>query len=152
VVKMDGRDYFEVRRKGAGAIAHVRAGAGPCLVHALVTRPYSHSLSDDQKKYRVPEELEDEREHDPIIVLETQLIAAGMLTTEAPDKLRTAAREQVRAAADDALAARRPAPESVLDHVTGPLPVTLDPGEPVPLDDAQPVTFGEAIRLTLHEQ
>ena len=34
VVKMDGRDYFEVRRKGANAIAHVRAGAGPCLVHA----------------------------------------------------------------------------------------------------------------------
>src|SRR4029450_13771758 len=26
VVKMDGRDYFEVRRKGADAIAHVRAG------------------------------------------------------------------------------------------------------------------------------
>ena len=29
VVKMDGRDYFEVRRKGANAIAHVRAGRGP---------------------------------------------------------------------------------------------------------------------------
>ena len=28
IVKMDGRDYFEVRRKGADAIAHVRAGAG----------------------------------------------------------------------------------------------------------------------------
>ena len=39
IVKMDGRDYFDVRRKGADAIAHVRAGAGPCLIHALVTRP-----------------------------------------------------------------------------------------------------------------
>ena len=65
VVKMDGRDYFEVRRKGADAIAHVRAGAGPCLVHALVTRPYSHSLSDDQKKYRGAEELADERDARP---------------------------------------------------------------------------------------
>ncbi len=69
VVTMDGRDYFEVRRKGADAIARVRAGAGPCLIHALVTRPYSHSLSDDQKKYRTKEELTDEAEHDPIIVL-----------------------------------------------------------------------------------
>src|SRR4051812_13634974 len=62
VWKMDGRDYFDVRRKGADAIAQVRAGAGPALLHALVTRPYSHSLSDDQKKYRVAEELADEAE------------------------------------------------------------------------------------------
>ncbi|MDQ1520467.1 MAG: 2-oxoisovalerate dehydrogenase component, partial [Actinomycetota bacterium] len=60
VTKMDGRDYFEVRRKGADAIARVRAGAGPALLHAQVTRPYSHSLSDDQKKYRLAEELQDE--------------------------------------------------------------------------------------------
>src|SRR5215831_9960280 len=98
VVKMDGRDYFEVRRKGANAIAHVRAGAGPCLVHALVTRPYSHSLSDDQKKYRMPAELEDEKEHDPILVLQHQLIALEVLTPEHADAMRTEAREQVRAA------------------------------------------------------
>src|SRR3954464_1799918 len=104
VVKMDGRDYFEVRRKGANAIAHVRAGAGPCLIHALVTRPYSHSLSDDQKKYRVPSELEDEREHDPIAVLEQQLIDAGALTAETADALRDEATATVRAAAEAALA------------------------------------------------
>src|SRR5205823_9511020 len=95
VVKMDGRDYFEVRRKGANAIAHVRAGAGPCLVHALVTRPYSHSLSDDQKKYRIAEELADEREHDPIPVLEQQLIAAGALTPDRAEQMRVDAREVV---------------------------------------------------------
>ncbi|HYL52192.1 MAG TPA: dehydrogenase E1 component subunit alpha/beta [Acidimicrobiia bacterium] len=156
VVKMDGRDYFEVRRKGANAIAHVRAGAGPSLVHALVTRPYSHSLSDDQKKYRIAEELRDEKEHDPIKVLEQQLIAAGMLTPETAEQLRAEARETVRAAADAALAAPRPAPETVMMHVTGPMPVTADPGEPeagaAPSEGTDPVTFGEAIRLTLHEQ
>src|SRR5882757_8136304 len=97
VVKMDGRDYFEVRRKGADAIAHVRAGAGPCLVHALVTRPYSHSLSDDQKKYRVPEELDDEREHDPITTLEQRLVAAGALTPEIAERMRAEAKDTVRA-------------------------------------------------------
>jgi 2-oxoisovalerate dehydrogenase E1 component len=152
VVKMDGRDYFEVRKKGANAIAHVRAGAGPCLIHALVTRPYSHSLSDDQKKYRAPEELEDEREHDPILVLEQQLVAAGALHEGDADRLRSEAKETVRAAADAALAARRPAPESVLQHVVGALPVTSDPGEPELVEGVDVVTFGEAIRLTLHEQ
>jgi len=151
VVKMDGRDYFEVRRKGANAVAHVRAGAGPTLIHALVTRPYSHSLSDDQKKYRAAGELEDEREHDPITVLEQQLIAMGALTAEAAAAMRDEARETVRAAAEDALALPKPAPQSATEHVTGPRPIAVDPGEP----DAtvgDPVTFGEAIRLTLHEQ
>jgi 2-oxoisovalerate dehydrogenase E1 component len=152
VVKMDGRDYFEVRRKGADAIARVRAGAGPCLIHAMVTRPYSHSLSDDQKKYRVPGELQDEAEHDPIVVLTRQLVDAGALTQEAADALRDEAKETVRAAADAALAAPRPDPRTATRQVLGPMPVTDDPGEPATLPDAEVVTFGEAIRLTLHEQ
>jgi 2-oxoisovalerate dehydrogenase E1 component len=152
VVKMDGRDYFEVRRKGADAIARVRAGAGPCLIHAMVTRPYSHSLSDDQKKYRVPGELQDEAEHDPIVVLTRQLIDAGALTQEAADAIREDAKETVRQAAEAALAAPRPDPRRVTEHVFGPMPVTEEPGEPETPADAEVVTFGEAIRLTLHEQ
>jgi 2-oxoisovalerate dehydrogenase E1 component len=152
VVKMDGRDYFEVRRKGANAIAHVRAGAGPCLIHALVTRPYSHSLSDDQKKYRIPEELQDEKEHDPVTLLEHQLIELGAITAEQAEQFRTEARETVRVAADEALASRRPAPESAIEEVVGrPLVVAMQP-DPEPGENAEPVTFGEAIRLTLHDQ
>src|SRR5206468_908962 len=112
VVKMDGRDYFEVRKKGANAIAHVRAGAGPCLVHALVTRPYSHSLSDDQKKYRVPDELLDEKEHDPITALQERLIELGALTAEAADALRD---ERIRVFGEDVADAD---PE-VIDEVAG---------------------------------
>ena len=151
VVKMDGRDYFEVRRKGANAVAHVRAGAGPTLIHALVTRPYSHSLSDDQKKYRAAGELEDEREHDPITALEQHLIAMGALTVEAAATMRDEARETVRAAAKEALALPKPAPQSATEHVTGPRPVAVDPGEPE-ATAGDPVALGEAIRLTLHEQ
>jgi 2-oxoisovalerate dehydrogenase E1 component len=152
IVKMDGRDYFEVRRKGADAIAHVRAGAGPCLVHALVTRPYSHSLSDDQRRYRGAEELADEAAHDPIEVLERQLVAAGALTPEQIEVMRARASETVRVAADAALHAPRPVPARVLDNIVAPPTVTQLPGEPETDAGAAPVTFGEAIRLTLHEQ
>jgi len=126
VVKMDGRDYFEVRRKGSIAVAHVRAGAGPCLIHAQVTRPYSHSLSDDQKKYRITEELDDERDHDPITVLEQQLLSSGILTAETAERMRVEAKETVRAAAEAALELERPTPESVLDHVVGTMPVVVE--------------------------
>jgi 2-oxoisovalerate dehydrogenase E1 component len=152
IVKMDGRDYFDVRRKGADAIAHVRAGAGPCLIHALVTRPYSHSLSDDQKKYRGADELADEAAHDPIVALEHELVARGALTTADIEAMHAAAHERVRVAADAALAAAKPAPATALDHVVALPTIITVPDEPQPAADAPLVTFGEAIRLTLHEQ
>ncbi|MDQ1466294.1 MAG: 2-oxoisovalerate dehydrogenase component [Actinomycetota bacterium] len=153
IVKMDGRDYFEVRSKGADAIAHARAGIGPVLVHATVTRPYAHSLSDDQKKYRGPDELRDETEHDPISLMERALVAAGVVDSAGLDALKEEAKAEVRAAAETALAAPRPDPITVVDHVIGPPAVTEEPADPAAQTDAgEPVAFGEAIRLTLHEE
>jgi 2-oxoisovalerate dehydrogenase E1 component len=150
IVRMDGRDYFEVRNKGADAIAHARAGIGPVLIHATVTRPYAHSLSDDQKKYRGPDELLDETEHDPITLMERALVAAGVIDSAGIDAMREEARDEVRVAAEAALAAPRPDPVTVLDHVLGPPPVVDEPPEPD--SQGEPVAFGEAIRLTLHEE
>jgi 2-oxoisovalerate dehydrogenase E1 component len=150
IVKMDGRDYFEVRSKGADAVAHARAGIGPVLVHATVTRPYAHSLSDDQKKYRGPDELRDETEHDPIVLMEHALLAAGVIDSAGIDALKEETRGEVRAAAEVALAAPRPDPRTVTDHVFGTPPVVDEPPEPTGV--GEPVAFGEAIRLTLHEE
>ena len=48
---------------------------------------------------------------------------------------------------------RKPdAGDRALDHVVAPPTITTVPGEPETEPDAAPVTFGEAIRLTLHEQ
>ena len=48
------------------AAEYCRARKGPALVHALVTRPYSHSLSDDEKLYKLPALREEEAQRDPI--------------------------------------------------------------------------------------
>ena len=64
---LDGRDYFEVRARAADIVAEVRAGVGPALIHATVTRPYSHSSPDTQSKYRSAEELAEEAAHDPLV-------------------------------------------------------------------------------------
>jgi 2-oxoisovalerate dehydrogenase E1 component len=148
ITKLDGRDYFASRHFGARAIARVRAGEGPGLIHAKVTRPYSHSAADTQTKYRSPEELADEAGHDPILLLERELVEAGVLTPEDVERMRAEAFDTVAAAAKEALAAPRPDPATVLEHVVD-LPEIPDPG-PAP-DDGEVVAFGEAIRRTLHE-
>ncbi len=60
VHRIDGRDYFDVRAKAPAIVAAIRQGMGPALVHATVTRPYSHSSADTQSKYRPQTELDDE--------------------------------------------------------------------------------------------
>jgi 2-oxoisovalerate dehydrogenase E1 component len=150
VARVDGCDYFAVRKRGAEAIQRVRAGEGPGLIHATVTRPYSHSLSDDQKKYRPSAELVAEEEHDPISALEEELVACGALTAARAAEIREEATALVAEAAATALEARRPDPATVRDHLFGPPPVTELP--PEPHGSGEVVTFGEAIRLTLHEE
>jgi len=148
ITKLDGRDYFAVRHFGARAVARVRAGEGPGLIHARVTRPYSHSAADTQSKYRPKEELAEEAEHDPILLFEHELVQGGVLTPEDCDRIRAEAKDIVTAAAKEALAGARPDPKTVLDHVFVRPPIP-PPGPPS--TDGDVVAFGEAIRRTLHE-
>ncbi|MGH9228729.1 MAG: alpha-ketoacid dehydrogenase subunit alpha/beta [Acidimicrobiales bacterium] len=148
VRSVDGTDYFAVRRAARKVVSQVRAGVGPALIHARVTRPYSHSAADTQSKYRVPQEIEWELEHDPIDNFERKLIEGGLLSADEARGIRDEARRIVAAAAKAALAAPRPDVKSVLDHVVA-LPEIPDPGDPP--TDGEPVPLGEAIRRALHD-
>jgi 2-oxoisovalerate dehydrogenase E1 component len=148
---IDGTDYFEVRRAAKEVVSHVRAGVGPALIHATVTRPYSHSAADTQSKYRLPRELEWEARNDPIERLEAALVAGGVLTADEAAEIRDEARRTVAEAAKAALARARPDASTVLDHVVA-LPDIPDPGEAATGPDGEDVVaLGEAIRRTLHE-
>jgi len=152
VTAMNGWDYASCRTEGARAIARVRPGEGPGLIHAQVTRPYSHSSADSQTKYRDAGELADERAHDPIDTMEGELLGAGVLSKDDAAALRAEARDLAAAAAEEALGAPRPDPTTVTDHVVA-LPSLPEP-EPDPAPEAgseEPVVMAEAIRLTLHE-
>jgi 2-oxoisovalerate dehydrogenase E1 component len=148
---VDGRDYFEVRALARRAVAQARAGVGPVLIHARVTRPYSHSSADTQSKYRPPEELDDERAHDPITALEHRLVAEGVLSSDDLSTIREDARRHVADAARRALAAARPDPASVTRHVVD-LPVVGPEAEEADDGTGERVALGEAIRRTLVEQ
>src|SRR2546422_8501862 len=62
------------------AAEYVRQRKGPALVHAHVTRPYSHSLSDDEIVYKPPQEREEEAKRDCVVTFPKRLIAEGVAT------------------------------------------------------------------------
>ena len=117
VTKMDGWDYASCRTKGARAIARVRAGEGPGLIHARVTRPYSHSSADSQSKYRDAGRARRRGGPRPHRHLRAR---PGRRRRPRRGRGRRHARARharsVAAAADEALAAPRPDPATVTDH------------------------------------
>ena len=157
VHRMDGRDYFEVRKQAPGIVAAVRQGMGPALVHATVNRPYSHSSADTQSKYRPKSELDDEVWTDPIAALERAILEGQILSPDEMAEMREEARRLVAEAAKEALLAERPDPATVRSHLLE-LP-EVSPEESS--DDAAAgragnsegpvVALGESIRLALHE-
>ena len=151
VTKMNGWDYAACRTKGARAVARVRAGEGPGLIHAKVTRPYSHSSADSQAKYRDAGELAAEAAHDPIDTLRRALVSAGVIDVEQAEAIEAEAREEAARAAEEALGAPRPDPASVTDHVLRITTRSTKAPAPPPAGTGEPVVMAEAIRLALHE-
>jgi 2-oxoisovalerate dehydrogenase E1 component alpha subunit len=81
-VVVDGADVLACYAAARDAVARARAGDGPSLIEAKVTRLTAHSSDDQQTKYRSEEELTSEKERDPVPVFRAQLRDAGVLTEE----------------------------------------------------------------------
>ena len=102
------------------ASEYVRQRKGPALVHAHVTRPYSHSLSDDEVLYKPPKEREEEARHDCLTLFPKRLIADGVATEAEIEVIKGQVDEEVGVAADMALASPQPEPETALLYVYSP--------------------------------
>jgi 2-oxoisovalerate dehydrogenase E1 component len=153
VQSIDGTDFFASYRAMADAVAYARARKGPSLVHAKVIRPYSHSLSDDEKLYKTAEERVSEAKRDPIVRLAAFLKTEG-LATEA--ELETIAREvdtEVNAAAEEAKKADKPSPDSATLFVYSPdVDPSSDSFDTPPTTGGKPDTMVAAINRTLKDE
>jgi 2-oxoisovalerate dehydrogenase E1 component len=119
-MEFDGCDPIESYRNLKAAADHIRAGKGPVLTHAHVIRPYSHSLSDDERNYRTDEERDAETHRDPITTFAAFLVREGILTEEGVTELRASVERDVTDAVDAALALPTPHPDTALDFVYSP--------------------------------
>ena len=115
--EVDGTDAIASYEAMVEAVAYCRAGLGPALVHGHVVRPYSHSLSDDERAYRSAEEIDADALRDPISRMQMWLLREGVLDEKGINELEREVDEEVQRAADRAVAAAVPQPETILKHV-----------------------------------
>jgi 2-oxoisovalerate dehydrogenase E1 component len=153
VAECDGTDPFESYAACKDAAQYCRERRGPALIHAHVTRPYSHSLSDDEKLYKSPDEREEEARRDPISKLALLLVREGILDQKQIESLEAEIDEQVRDAADQALAAEAPSIDSIRMNVYS---RNIDPTsanlEAQPNFHGAPKTMVEMVAATLSDE
>ncbi|HEX3738999.1 MAG TPA: thiamine pyrophosphate-dependent enzyme, partial [Terriglobales bacterium] len=137
--EIDGTDPVVSFGAMSRAVAHCRAGVGPSFIHAHVIRPYSHSLSDDEKLYRPDIERERDAARDPISRMQLFLIRDGILDEKGINKLEKEVDDGLQAAVDRVLAAALPQPETIKQFLYSP---DIDPTSSV--FDTQVSTGGDA--------
>jgi 2-oxoisovalerate dehydrogenase E1 component alpha subunit len=116
-VVVDGADVLACYAAARVAVDRARAGEGPTLIEAKVTRLTAHSSDDQQTKYRSEEELAAEKGRDPLPKFRAQLADAGILTDEAEARIAA----DIKAAVDDATEYAEsqpdPDPSTAMKHV-----------------------------------
>ncbi len=117
IQECDGNDVVDLYRTAGELVAHCREGKGPALLHAHCTRPYSHSMSDDERMYRPAAEIEAQKEKDCLNRIRQLLLDEGMAGEEELDRIAEEARNEVAEAADEALARPQPEPDTALRNL-----------------------------------
>ncbi len=120
IQRCDGTDPVESLETMRRAVEHCRQRKGAAFVHAKVIRPYSHSLSDDEKLYRPDEERTTDAERDPIKRFGALLVEEGFVTQDELQQIKDEIDAQITEAADKALASPQPAPETATHFVYSP--------------------------------
>jgi 2-oxoisovalerate dehydrogenase E1 component len=115
--EIDGTDAEASLRAFEEAVAYCRSGQGPAFVHGHCVRPYSHSLSDDDKLYRSTAERDADALRDPIAKMQMRLLREGILSEEEINALEKQLDREAEEAADRALEAALPTIESIKRHV-----------------------------------
>jgi len=153
VDSVDGTDFLASLRAMRTATAYVRTRQGPAFVHARVIRPYSHSLSDDERLYKTPAEREAEARRDPLTRLSELLRSHGVATDRDFAAILQDVEREINEAALEALRAPQPAKDTAAIWVYSPdVDPTSSAFETPAQPEGEPDTMVVAINRTLKDE
>jgi 2-oxoisovalerate dehydrogenase E1 component len=154
-VECDGCDPVASYRALREAVDHVRSGRGPALVHGHVIRPYSHSMSDDEKLYRTPSEIEQQWARDPVATFPERLKRDGIAGEEELAAIRAGVDAEIEESTERALHAPWPqkSREEAERFVFSPdVDPTSSAFETEPRLEGEPKTMVDLINACLHDE
>ena len=147
--EVDGTNFFETNLAFKQAVERARRGKGPSLIVSNVVRLLPHSSSDDQRKYRTPKALEEDRKRDPMTILEDQCIREKLISAKEIEKIRAEVKAQVDADTEWAEGQEHPDGDTALDHIySGDMPMNEPSFDAV----ADRVVIVDAINHALKEE
>jgi 2-oxoisovalerate dehydrogenase E1 component len=150
IFEVDGTDYFNSHAAMQAAVKRARAGEGPSLIHAHVVRLLPHSSSDDHRKYRTTEELDEDLLNDPISKLADKMIDAGLATETELDIIKTEVRKQIDADTEWVLQQDEPKPEDGLRFMYSEKLLDLEYEKTEP--SGEPIVIVDAINHAIDEE
>jgi 2-oxoisovalerate dehydrogenase E1 component len=153
VEECDGTDFGSSYEAAGRAVEHIRRRRGAALLHAHVIRPYSHSLSDDEKLYKSEAVRLAEAQRDPLARLAAQLVQEGGATEAELKELHAEVEREVSEAADRALNSPPPDPSTLMLYLTSPSvdPTSSDFDRPA-TPEGEPRTMVDLINLCLRDE
>ena len=121
IVNVDGTDHFDCYRGMQEAIAYIRSGEGPCLVHAQCVRIGAHSNSDNHLLYRSEEEREEAAKACPLTKLKTIMLENGIIDEDGLSQIEAENEAAVQQACETVEGSPDPDPASVEDFAWPPM-------------------------------
>src|SRR6478736_4291425 len=151
--RCDGTDFIASYRTMGEAVAYIRRERKPAFVHAKVIRPYSHSLSDDERLYKTPDERKGEAQRDPLTKMRAFLIDNGIAVEADIEAIAASVDREIAEATDTALKAPKPSVDTADSFVFSP---DVDPSssafDTLAEPEGKPDTMVSAINRTMKDE
>jgi 2-oxoisovalerate dehydrogenase E1 component len=151
--RCDGTDFVASYGTFAEAVNYCRRERKPAFIHAYCTRPYSHSLSDDEKLYKTAAERADEARRDPVTTFSDYLVSSGVISRGALEQAMQEVDLEIQEVTERALKAPQPHKGSALKYLYS---ESVDPTSSEFETEAKcagdPRTMVDTITLTISEE
>ncbi|HYA17220.1 MAG TPA: thiamine pyrophosphate-dependent enzyme, partial [Bryobacteraceae bacterium] len=153
VIEVNGTDLISSYSAMKAAAAWCRERRGPALVHAHCVRPYSHSLSDDERFYKTKDERDEEAMRDPLTTFPRFLVEDGIVSQDELERMMQEIETGIIDDAERALKADPPGPEAALLHLYS---EKIDPAsthfDAIPRPEGEAKLMSDLINATLREE
>jgi pyruvate dehydrogenase E1 component alpha subunit len=118
--RVDGQDIEAVNEAAHELLHDARGRRRPAILEALTYRYRGHSVADPGTAYRSPEEIEEWRRRDPIVLYGRRLLGRGIFSSDDElDDVRRRAEQRVARAVEFAEHSDLPPVSTLAQHVYG---------------------------------